>query len=103
MPVVVATITPLPEHREEVLGALQESLPAVHSEPGCQLYALHEAGGSFVFIEQWESDDALNQHNNGAAVSAVVSRISDKLAASVDIVVAQPVLGGDPGKGRLVH
>lgn len=102
MPVVVATITPLPEFRRDVLVALQESISAVHGERGCELYALHEAGESFVFIEQWESDHALDQHNNGEAVSAVVSKIADKLKDPVEIVRAVPILGGDPHKGRLV-
>lgn len=103
MPVVVATITPLPQHREEVVLALRESVPVVHAEPGCQVYALHEAGDSFVFIEQWESDDALNRHNAGDAVSTVVAKIADKLADAVSIVVAQPIPEGDPLKGQLVQ
>jgi len=36
--VVVATIRPLPEHRDEVLAAFRDTIPAVHREPGCILY-----------------------------------------------------------------
>ena len=101
MPIVVATVIPLPEFREEVLAALRASLPAVHQEAGCRLYALHDTGESFVFVEQWESDAALDQHNRGNAVREVVSRISGMLKEPVQILHARPIPGGDPNKGRL--
>ena len=101
MPVVMATITPLPQFRQDVLAALEESLPAVHREPGCQVYALHEAGDSFVFIEQWDSETSLELHNAGEAVRTVVARITEKLKEPVQIVLARPIPGGDPSKGTL--
>ena len=102
MPVVIATITPLPQFRQEVLAALREALPAVHEEPGCQLYALHETDDAFVFVERWSSQDALDRHNDGAAIASVVSKIADKLKEPVGVVVARPVPGGDPVKGELL-
>jgi quinol monooxygenase YgiN len=40
--VVVATISPVREHREAVREAVLTAIPQVHAEPGCQRYALHE-------------------------------------------------------------
>jgi len=102
MPVVVATITPLPDHREEVRTTLEASVTKAHREPGCQLYALHESEDSFVFIEQWESDADLERHNVGEVVRDVVAVIGDKLKEPVHILKALPIPGGDPTKGRLV-
>ena len=39
--VVVATITPKPEYRDEVIAAMKKAVPLVHAEDGCELYALH--------------------------------------------------------------
>ena len=35
--VVVATIKPLPEHRDEVIAAFTETIAQVHAEDGCEL------------------------------------------------------------------
>ena len=51
--VVVATITPQPEHAQAVRDAVLAAVPQVHAEEGCERYALHEArDGSLVMIEQ---------------------------------------------------
>ena len=51
--VVVATMTAKPESVDTVRKACNRAVEAVHQEPGCDLYALHEAEGTFVFVEQW--------------------------------------------------
>jgi len=51
MPVtVVATIKAKPESVDAVREACKQAIEAVHSEPGCDLYSLHEADGTFVFV-----------------------------------------------------
>ena len=40
--VVVATMTAKPESVDTVRDACAKAIEAVHDEPGCQLYALHE-------------------------------------------------------------
>jgi quinol monooxygenase YgiN len=37
--VVVATIVPRPEHRDEVIATITETVARVHEEDGCELYA----------------------------------------------------------------
>ena len=51
--VVVATIMPLPEHRDEVIATLKETVDQVHAEEGCELYTLNEAPDRLIMIEKW--------------------------------------------------
>ena len=99
--VVVATITPLPEHRDAVHAALAEAVPAVHQEPGCTLYSLHEAADRFVMIEQWDSADHLRTHNSAAALRALGPELDGKLAGPLDVVVLSAIPLGDNVKGSL--
>lgn len=74
------------------------------SEPGCQLYALHEAAGDgtdLVMIEKWESPDALATHGKGAALAELGAALNDLLAAPLDIKTFDAVPAGDPDKGSL--
>ena len=85
--VVVATIRPSPEHRDEVLAAFRDTIPAVHREPGCILYALHEKSDRLVMIEQWASSEALAVHANAEALQALNPRLEGKLAERTDVQV----------------
>ena len=99
--VVVATIIPLPEHREAVIAAFTETIPAVHAEDGCELYALHQAADRLVMIEKWASPEALRSHRKGAALAALNPRLAGKITGPAEVVVLQPVSVGDPGQGQL--
>ena len=99
---VVATIKPLPEHKDAVRAAVLGILSAVHAEPGCELYALHEADDRFVMVEQWSSREALAVHSSGAALAELGPQLADKLAGAPDVLVLDQLPGGDPVKGRLV-
>ncbi len=102
MPVtVVATMTAKPESVDAVRDACRTALDAVHQEPGCELYTLHEADGTFVFVEQWADADALKVHGTAPAVGALFGTIGQHLTGAPDIKVLQPVVAGDPAKGRL--
>lgn len=99
--VVVATLTAKPESVEAVRTACQQAMETVHSEPGCDLYSLHEADTTFVFIEQWADADALQAHTAAPAVAALFDTIGGHLASAPEIKVLQPVVAGDPSKGQL--
>lgn len=103
MPVtVVATLTVKPESLDAARDILTGTIAEVHQEPGCDLYSLHEAeGGTFIFVEQWADGDALATHGGAPAVTRMFSDLADHLAGAPDIKVAQPVVAGDPAKGRL--
>ena len=59
--VVVATLIAKPDSVDTVRAACKRAIEAVHQEPGCELYALHENNGTFVFVEQWADPEALKR------------------------------------------
>ena len=99
--VVVATMTAKPESVDKVREACKRAIEAVHQEPGCELYALHEADRTFVFVEQWADVDALTTHSTAPAVTTMFGDVGEHLDSAPDIKMLQPVVAGDPAKGRL--
>ena len=100
--VVVATITPQPDARDAVREAIVRAIPQVHAEPGCELYALHEADdGTFVMIERWASADALVAHSQGDALRAMGAELAGKVTGPSQVRRLSPVPAGDAGKGAL--
>ncbi len=99
--VVVATIIPLPEHRDEVIAVLTQTIPKVHAEDGCELYALHQAEDRLVMIEKWASPEALSTHSRGAALAAMNPQLAGKVTGRPEVIVLQAVPAGDPPKGQL--
>ncbi|MCG7610831.1 MULTISPECIES: putative quinol monooxygenase [Mycobacterium] len=99
--VVVATMKAKPESIDAVREACTNAVAAVHDEPGCQLYSLHEADGTFVFVEQWADADALKAHSTAPAIGTLFGSIGELLDGAPDIKMLQPVVAGDPAKGQL--
>lgn len=99
--VVVATMTAKPESVETVRAACTAAIEAVHDEPGCELYALHQTDRTFVFIEQWADEDALKTHSTAPSIGALFGAVGEHLDGAPDIKMMNPVLAGDPTKGRL--
>ena len=99
--VVVASFTAKPESVEAVRAACTEAIEAVHGEPGCQLYSLHQTGNTFVFIEQWADPEALQAHGAAPAVGALFAAIGDHLDGAPDLMMLAPIPAGDPAKGQL--
>ena len=91
-----------PESVDTVREILKRTVAAVHAEPGCQLYALHESDATFIFVEQWADTDALQTHSTAPAVTGMFKDVGEHLAEAPDIKVAQPIPVGDPAKGQLV-
>lgn len=103
MPVIaVATLTPIAEHRDAVLAAIQNAVPAVHAEQGCDLYALHQSKETFVIIEQWADGDALKAHGGSDVFVALTAALEDKLVTPMDVKILRPVPGGTAEQGQLV-
>ena len=101
--VVVATFTVKPESVDTVRDACTRAIAAVHEEPGCELYALHEGDDVFVFVEQWADADALKTHSTAPGVTGLFGEIGSHLDGAPDIKMLQPVPAGDPAKGALVR
>jgi quinol monooxygenase YgiN len=86
---------------DAVRDACKKAIEAVHSEPGCDLYSLHESDGTFVFVEQWADTDALTAHSQAPAVAELFGTVGELLDGAPDIKMLQPVVAGDPAKGAL--
>jgi quinol monooxygenase YgiN len=99
--VVVATITPKPEAVDAVREAILAAVPQVHAEPGCELYALHEADGVFVMVERWESPEALRAHGSAEALTTLGAALAGKVAGPPEVRRLTAVPAGEPGKGAL--
>lgn len=99
--VVVATMTAKPESAELVRQACLEAVEAVHAEPGCELYALHQSDRTFVFVEQWADEEALRAHGTAPAIGKLFGAVGEHLDGAPDMKLLQPLPAGDPAKGRL--
>ena len=99
--VVVATMTAKPESVGAVREACKQAVEAVHQEPGCELYSVHEADRTFVFVEQWADADALKTHSAAPAVNTLFGTVGEHLEGAPDIKMLQPIVAGDPAKGQL--
>ncbi|GFG64312.1 antibiotic biosynthesis monooxygenase [Mycobacterium kubicae] len=99
--VVVATLTVKPESVDTVRDILTAAVEEVHGEPGCQLYALHQSGETFVFVEQWADAEVLQAHSTAPAITKMFTAAGEHLAGAPDIKMLQPVPAGDTAKGQL--
>jgi quinol monooxygenase YgiN/Mg-chelatase subunit ChlD len=101
--IIVATASPLPEHREEVIAAFEKAEESVHAtEDGCLLYALHEApDGDLVMIEKYADQAAFDAHVSGAGLAALVADLKGKLTGRMDVKILTPHPAGSPEKGAL--
>ena len=99
--VVVATLSVKPESVDTVRDILTTAVEEVHGEPGCQLYSLHQAGETFVFVEQWADEEALKTHSTSPAIAKMFGAAGEHLAGQPDIKMLQPVPAGEADKGQL--
>jgi len=100
--VVTAVFTPAADSKDLLVEALQQAIPAVHEEPGCLLYAIHDAqDGSIVMIEKWASDGDLAAHAEGPAIARLNTLIDGLIAKPVLVNTMTPIPAGAPGQGEL--
>ncbi|MQY25826.1 putative quinol monooxygenase [Nocardia aurantia] len=102
--VVVATIVAKPGQEEVVEKAVAAAQEAVHTEPGCLLYAFHRnlgKPGQYIMVEKWESQEALGVHGKAQALRDLGAALADAVAAPLDVQVLAPVPGGDATLGAL--
>ena len=100
MPVVVtAVFRPAPGRHDELVEALRSTIPAVHEEQGCLLYAIHDADdGTITMIEKWETVADLDTHGSSPAVQALQAATGDHLAEPPHVVRMTPIpVGGSAG------
>ncbi|MET0955512.1 MAG: antibiotic biosynthesis monooxygenase [Cryobacterium sp.] len=99
--VVVAVITPLEGHIQNVIDAFAEVSPKVHAESGCELYALHHDSDQVIMVERWASQADLAAHAGGAPIVELNALLADHVNGPTDVSVLENVPLGDPVKGSI--
>jgi quinol monooxygenase YgiN len=100
--VVTAIFHPAEGSRDAVVAALEPAIAAVHAEPGCLLYAIHDApDGTIVMIEKWQTVALLDAHGQGEAVAALNVALKALVAAPTQVARLVPLPTGDASKGAL--
>lgn len=101
-PVVVTAVFSPKEHaHDELVARLKTAIAEVHAEPGCLLYALHDAVDSVVLIEKWSSEALLDAHSAGAAVRRLDASILGLLERPVVVTRMRPIVAGSEAQGAL--
>lgn len=94
-------MSPKPDQMDAVEAVLTRLIPEVHSEDGCELYALHKGKDRFVFVEKWRDMAALGAHGGGASIKALNEGLKGLMAGAPDIQVLEAVPAGDTTKGAV--
>ena len=99
--VIVSTVfQPAPDAKEPLIAALLEGIPAVHSEDGCILYAIHDAeDGTIVLVEKWASREDLDAHAAGPALKQLDALVAPHLARPVTWTTMTPIPAGTDEQG----
>ncbi len=85
---VVARIIARPDNVDDVRSYLTELIEPTRKEPGCVSYELLQNRSDptdFTFVEEWESDGALEAHLNTAHIRNAIASLAGLLAAAPDI------------------
>ncbi len=88
MIVVVGRVKTDAGKRTELVRIGQAVATASRLEPGCISYRLYEdteSENEFVFIEEWESDDALRRHFATSHVAVFMRAIPATIVAPPDV------------------
>ncbi len=101
MPVIVASIIPKGDQIDAVEAVLKDLIPAVHSEDGCEMYALHRGKDRLVFVEKWRDMEALSAHGRGDTMKELNKRLAGLVAGPPEVHVVDAVPVGDPEKGSV--
>jgi quinol monooxygenase YgiN len=100
--VVTAIFHPAEGARDALLAAMAPAIAAVHEEPGCLLYAIHDApDGSIVMIEKWESVPLLDAHGEGEAVAAFRASIDGLVTGPAEVTRLVPIPMGEASRGAI--
>ena len=102
-PIVVVAIFRAAEGKLDALReALVESIPAVHGEDGCELYAIHDAPHDTIYmLEKWTTVTALDAHGQGEPVRQLGKRISGLTTGPAEVIRMTPIPAGTPEQGLL--
>jgi len=101
--VIVSTVfQPAPGARELLIAALRDGIPAIQSEDGCMLYAIHDAEDStIVALEKWASHEDLDAHAAGEALHRLDALVAPHLERPVTWTTMTAIPAGTDRQGLL--
>jgi quinol monooxygenase YgiN len=100
--VVTAIFHPAEGKKDQLREALRSTIPAVHAEDGCLLYAIHDAeDGTITMLEKWTSPELLEAHAKGPAVEALDAAVGPFLATPTIVTKMAPIPAGTEDQGLL--
>ncbi|MDT0194310.1 putative quinol monooxygenase [Arthrobacter sp. AB6] len=100
--VVTAAFSPKEGAFDLVVAALSPAISEVHQEPGCLLYAIHEApNNQILMIEKWESAALLDAHGQGEPVKRLNASLEGLLEKPVEVTRMVPIPAGTAQQGAL--
>ena len=85
---IVATVTAKPDKADELKSILLELIAPTRAEAGCLSYQLVQNNSDpsdFVFMEEWTSDAAINEHMTTAHLLDALTRGQSLFAKAPDI------------------
>lgn len=85
---VVATIPAKPDAVHEIRVALRALVAASREEEGCLAYDLYEsaaAPGTFVTVERWTGQDALDEHLQSPHIEEALAATKGGLSGDIAV------------------
>lgn len=82
---VTAIIETVPGKADAFLEATKELIVETRKENGCidyQLFKNDEQDNSYVFIEEWETKEALEKHSTSAHITAFRTNTADSVKSA---------------------
>ncbi|HOB03759.1 MAG TPA: putative quinol monooxygenase [Propionibacteriaceae bacterium] len=100
--VVTAVFHPAEGKRNELIAAFEATIPGVHTEQGCLLYAIHDAAdGTITMIEKWASVEDLDAHGSSPQVEALRAAVSPLVGAPTVVTRMTALPTGTKEQGEL--
>ena len=91
---LTATLFSKPEYLEEVKSVLQTMVSESRKEKACLQYDLHQGikdENLFVFREIWESEEALEEHNQQPYIQNFVKLAEEKLQGAPSVYLTEKI------------
>jgi len=93
---VIARVKAKEEKAAQVKEILLGLIGPTRKESGCISYALHHSTDdacSFLFVEEWASQAALDEHLGTPYLQAFLSQVDDILAEPLDVTLWRRIDG----------
>ena len=90
MLIVIGRVRCSPEHREELVAALEEMQDSSRREPGCLRYGFFAAVEdplSFIAVEEWTDREALDEHFAQPHLHRFAGRLAGLIAGEAEVAI----------------